>query len=168
MKVLATFYLKESIYVLDDRSETSAVDQDFYLTKDLEDAVNWSKSTTAKPAILIFKVVDCIDHNRKLTLSENDRQWHEMVTSFRMDNITARKEESLVRAYDFIEGPVAMVTRRETFSEVVFVPKPSSYQMCLISDDFADKFQKTLTRFCFTASLNTDCIELFSSHFQLK
>ena len=116
----------------------------FYLTKNLDEAVSWSKSTTAKPALLIFKGVDYVDHNRKLTLSENDRQWNELVTSFRMDNVTATDEESLVRKYDFIEGPVAMVTRSDTSSDVVLVPKPSSYQMCLISDDFADEFHKNL------------------------
>lgn len=113
------------------------------MTKDLDDAVNWSKSTTAKPAILIFKVSNCIDNSRKLSLSENDRQWHEVVNTFRMDNITAREEESLC-AYDFIEGPVAMVTRSETSDELVLEPKPSSYQMCLISDDLADKFEQSL------------------------
>lgn len=47
-----------------------------------------------------------------------------------------------MRKYDFIEGPVAMVTRSETSGEVVLVPKPSSYQMGLISDNSANKFKK--------------------------
>lgn len=115
----------------------------FYLTRDLEEALNWAKSTTSKPAILMFKVVDCFDHDRKLSLV-NDRQWRQMVTSFRMDNVTAETEQSLMRAYDFIEGPVATVTRNETSDELVLEPKPSSYQLCLISNDFADRFQQTL------------------------
>ena len=125
---------------------------------------------------MIFKVVDCIDRNRKLTLSENDRQWHEMANSFRMGNVTVRAEESLVRKYDFIEGSVAMVTRSETSGEMVLVPKPSSYQMCLISDNFRDKFKKKPSLDpVLQHLLNTDLMvlhlvedsttEVFSDHF---
>lgn len=115
----------------------------FYLTKDFEEALNWAKSTTSNPAILMFKVVDSSDLNRKLSLT-NEGEWRKMVTSFRMDDVTAKMEQTLMNAYDFIEGPVATVTRSETSDELVLEPKPSSYQLCLISDGFADKFQQAL------------------------
>ena len=50
----------------------------------------------------------------------------------------------LTSRYDLIEGPVGLMRRNDSTDEIMFEPKPSSYQMCLISDDFADTFRKTL------------------------
>ena len=44
---------------------------------------------------------------------------------------------------DLIEGPVSTMTTNESTGEFVFSPKPSSYQMCLISDSFADIFRQS-------------------------
>lgn len=43
-----------------------------------------------------------------------------------------------------IEEPMTRLMRDETSDELVFEPKPSSYQICLISDVFAEEFEKTL------------------------
>ncbi|KAL9959787.1 hypothetical protein ACROYT_G033143 [Oculina patagonica] len=117
----------------------------FYLTNNFDEALNWAKSTTSKPAMLIFQVSrrDYLDDARKLNLYENEERWHEIVSSFRSGKKTAKTRKSL-DAYDLIEGPVAKRTRSETPDEFMFEPKPSSYQMCLISDDFADEFRQTL------------------------
>ena len=116
----------------------------FYLTKGIEDAFNWAKSTTAKPAILIFAADrHCFSNSRRLSLNEREGKWREIVSSFRTASRTATTMESL-KSYDLIEGPTARVTTDETSGELVFEPKPSSYQMCLISDDFAEKFEKNL------------------------
>ena len=115
-----------------------------YLTKDLDDALNWAKSTTRKPAILVFQVDrEYFDDARKLNLNNNEERWREIVSSFRSSKRTARTRTSL-SSYDLIEGPMATVSRSETSDELVFEPKPSSYQMCLISDEFAARFQNTL------------------------
>ena len=117
----------------------------FYLTDNSEEALNWAKNTTAKPALLVFKVnrQEYLDHAEKLNLFENEQRWIEIVSSFRSGNKTAKTRKSL-RAYDLIEGPVARKRRNEVSDETVYDPKPSSYQMCLNSDDFADTFRKTL------------------------
>ena len=116
----------------------------FYLTEDLDEALNWAKSTTRKPAILVFQVDrEYFDDAQRLNLNNNEERWREIVASFRSSKQTARTRKSL-SSYDLIEGPTATVMRSETSDELVFEPKPSSYQMCLISDDFAEKFQKTL------------------------
>ena len=116
----------------------------FYLTDNVDEALNWANSTTAKPAILIFRVNrgKHLDDARKLNLYENGERWREIVSSFRSGKRTAKTRKSL-RTYDLIEGPAATITRNES-GELVIEQKPSSYQMCLISDDFADKFRKTL------------------------
>ena len=117
----------------------------FYLTDNSEEALNWAKNTTAKPALLVFKVnrQEYLDHAEKLNLFENEQRWIEIVSSFRSEKKTAKTRKSL-RAYDLIEGPVARKRRNELSDDKVYDPKPSSYQMCLNSDDFADTFRKTL------------------------
>ena len=117
----------------------------FYLTDNSEEALNWAKNTTAKPALLVFKVnrQEYLDHAEKLNLFENEQRWIEIVSSFRSGKKTAKTRKSL-SAYDFIEGPVGRKRRNEVSDETVYDPKPSSYQMCLNSDDFADTFGKTL------------------------
>ncbi|CAH3189189.1 unnamed protein product [Porites evermanni] len=115
----------------------------FYLSNSLDSALNWAKSTTAKPAILVFKVNgDILNDARPLNLINNEERWSEIVSSFRLGRRTAKTRKSL-NSFDFIEGPVATLASSES-SEVIFEPKPSSHQICLISDEFGEKFHQTL------------------------
>ena len=118
----------------------------FYLTRSLDVALDWAKSTTAKPAILAYQVDSRIlDTPRRLNLFENEDRWREIVFSFRSGQRTAKTRKSLITSYDFIEGPIAtLTTAKETSGELAFEPRTSSYQMCLISDEFAEVFQQTL------------------------
>ena len=121
----------------------------FYLTNNLDEALNWALSTTAKPAILVFRVHHSLINGkaRRLILNSGDERWREIVTSFRLNKETAKTKQTL-SVFDVIEGPVANVSREESGSsnggELVFEPKPSSYQMCLISEDFAETFESSL------------------------
>ena len=116
----------------------------FYLTKNMDEAINWALSTTAKPAILVFQVSrEDLDGAKKLDLSNSEERWREIVTSFRSGRRTATTRES-VNAYDLIEGPQATVRYDEETCELLWEQKPSSNQVCLISEDFAEEFQKTL------------------------
>ena len=121
----------------------------FYLTKNMDEAINWALSTTAKPAILVFQVnqVD-LDGAKKLDLSNNEERWREIVTSFRSGRITDATMES-VSAYDLIEGPQATVSYDEATCELFWEQKPSSNQVCLVSEDFAEEFRKTLQSILF-------------------
>ena len=116
----------------------------FYLTKSMDEAINWALSITAKPAILVFQVnQEDLNGPKKLDLSNNEERWREIVTSFRSGRRTAATRES-VSAYDLIEGPQATVRYDEATCELLWEQKPSSNQVCLISEDFAEEFQKTL------------------------
>lgn len=53
------------------------------------------------------------------------------------------KTRKSLSEYDLIEGPAATITRNE-IGELVIEPRLSSYQMYLISDDFAYHFRQTL------------------------
>ncbi|XP_068713486.1 uncharacterized protein [Montipora foliosa] len=118
----------------------------FYLSKNFDVALNWANCSTAKPAILIFKANCCfLDSAQKLDLFDDEKRWHEIVSAFRLGRRTAKTRKSL-HSYDLIEGPMATVRRSESAAddELVIEQKPSSYQMCLISSEFAEKFQQTL------------------------
>ena len=117
----------------------------FYLTKNLDVALDWAKSTTAKPAILAYQIDSRIlDTSRRLNLFENIDRWREIVSSFRSGQKTVKTRKSLIASYGFIEGPIGTVTTSGTSGELAFEPRPSSYQMCLISDEFAEVFQQAL------------------------
>ena len=117
----------------------------FYLTTQMEHALNWAKSTTARPAILIFIVSsERLNNARKLNLNEDEVKWREIVSCFRNAQQTAKMRKSLSQSYELIEGPMATATLNDPSGEWVFEPKPSSNQMCLISDEFAEEFEKSL------------------------
>ena len=116
----------------------------FYLTNSLDSALDWAKSTTAKPAVLVFQVNhQILNDARRLNLDNNEERWSEIVSSFRSGRRTAKMRKSL-NSFDLIEGPVATLTASESSDEVLFEPKASSHQMCLISEDYAEKFHQTL------------------------
>ncbi len=118
----------------------------FYLTKNVNDALKWASSKTAKPAILVFKVNNqefLNSKTRKLTLNQDVANWREIVTLFRSGKQSAKRKQ-ILREYDLIEGPLATVRRETSNGELMFQPKLSSYQMCLISDNFAESFEQNL------------------------
>ena len=116
----------------------------FYLSKNMDNALEWANCTTAKPAILIFRTDRrFLDSAKKLSLFDNEKRWHEIVHSFRSGRKTAKTRESL-SGYDFIEGPMATVRIDEDSDELVVEQKSSTYQMCLISSEYSKKFQQTL------------------------
>ena len=116
----------------------------FYLTKNLDEAVNWALSTTKKPAILVFQVKrKDLDSAKRLDLNNDEGRWRDIVTSFRSGRRTANTRKS-VSAYDLIEGPQATMSYDEASGELLWKRKSSSYQMCLISDDLAETFKKSL------------------------
>lgn len=118
----------------------------FYLTNNFEDALNWANRKTVKPAMLVFRLNG--DHDvfpRKLTLNgqQDLEKWREIVALFRSGKQLAKRKQ-ILSEYDLIEGPVATVRRSETNGQLEYEPEPSSYQMCLISEDFADHFRQNL------------------------
>ncbi|XP_068757342.1 uncharacterized protein [Montipora capricornis] len=129
----------------------------FYLSKNFDDALNWANCTTAKPAILTFKVNRrFLDSAQKLDLFDDEKRWNEIVSAFRSGRRTAKTRKSL-HSYDLIEGPMATVRRFESADEELVVEqKPSSYQMCLISSEFAERFQQTLHCVLFLDKNNLD------------
>ena len=116
----------------------------------MKDALNWAFSTTRKPAILVFRVNHAIiSKAKRLSLSSEDGRCCEIVSSFRSNKGIA-KTEQMLSTFDVIEGPVAKLRReggsRELLNgaNLVFEPKPTSYQMCLLSEDFTEEFEQTL------------------------
>ena len=119
----------------------------FYLTKKFDDAFMWAKRKTIKPAVLVFRLKRSEFWNnekiRRLNLCshENSQKWAKIVALFRSGKQSAETRE-ISRNYDLIEGSVAEVSNASGHLEYKAIPL--SYQMCLISRDLAEKFQKSL------------------------
>ena len=125
----------------------------FYLTMNLDEAVNWALSTTKKPAILVFQVNGKeLDSAKRLDLNNDVGRWREIVTSFRSGRRTANTRKS-VSVYDLIEGPQATMSYDDSSRELLWKRKSSSYQMCLISEDLAETFKKSLHSIFFLETL---------------
>ena len=106
--------------------------------------MNWALSTTKEPAILVFQVNQKdLGGAKRLDLKNDEDRWREIVTSFRSGRRTAKTRQS-VSAYDMIEGPQATMKYDSASRELLWKRKSSSYQMCLISEDLAETFKKSL------------------------
>lgn len=118
----------------------------FYVTSSLDQASKWARSTTSKPAILIFQVErNDLRNAKKLDLTNNLEEWRKTVHYFRSDEGPAYKAKEIRKAYDLIEGPVAIASSSsETSDQLLWQPNLPSNQLCLISDEFARKFYQTL------------------------
>ena len=55
---------------------------EFYLTDNSEEALNWAKNTTARPALLVCQInrQEHLNDVKKLNLFENDQKWPEIVS----------------------------------------------------------------------------------------
>ena len=142
----ATNILNRGIYLPAGRQKRDfSSGKGFYVTS-LDQASKWARSTTSKPAILIFQV----KRNgplkaKKLDLTSNLEEWRKTVHYFRSDEGPAHIAKEIRKAYDLIEGPVATAnSSTETSDQLMWQPNHSSYQQCLISDEFAKKFYQTL------------------------
>ena len=118
----------------------------FYVTTSLDQASKWARSTTSKPAILIFQVKrNGLLNAKKLDLTSDLEKWIKTVHYFRSDEGPAYIAKDISKAYDLIEGPVATASSSsETSDQLMWQPNHSSYQLCLISDEIAKKFYQTL------------------------
>ena len=125
----------------------------FYVTKDFRIALNWAKSITSKPVLLIFQVQRSFpDRFRKRSFLENCAndmmEWEKVVASFRSGDITPEIQK-LVKDLDFMEGPEAILTGRNEIDELIFERKPRSHQMCFFSEAIAEEFDRSLNSMIF-------------------
>ena len=124
----------------------------FYLTKDLDYSVNWAFSKTSKPAVLVYVVPkEMLESFSRLSLCTEGKQtqWKEIVSQFRSGKPTKKLRKSL-KEIDFIEGPQA-----NSFM-LPPVAKEGSHQMCVISDELAEKLQNCLQSVLFLHEIITD------------
>lgn len=114
----------------------------FYLSGDYRHALHWAKSTTVKPALLIYKIEDdFLTQFKKLSLGKNHSDWINIVTLFREDR-PSDKQKQILSDYDVIEGPLALVST--ICGKKRYTAAPETYQLCLISTLAADLFESKL------------------------
>ena len=145
----ATNILNRGIYLPAGRQKRDfSSGKGFYVTKSLDHASQWARSTTSKPAILIFQVKrNDLLNAKRLDLTRNLEKWRQTVHYFRSDEGPAYIGKDIRKMYDLIEGPVATAqasSSSEISDQLIWQPNHSSYQLCLISDEIAKEFYQTL------------------------
>lgn len=122
----------------------------YYVGISFDEAFNWARSHTCRgegQAVLIYRVHK--EHlrgenndNNGLNLSEDKRQWLEVVREYRHcgGKPNKRLRKDVKKRYGFIEGPRASVSRRN--------PSPSedisTYQLCVRNENCAQVFNNSL------------------------
>ena len=108
----------------------------FYLTDDLEHAVEWAFSSTRKPAVLVYRVRRNVletSAGYSLVGKEKANKWVDFVKQYRSGKPSKKLRKS-VRDYDYVEGARSLSSR-----ECVPTPIDKSYQMCVISVELAER-----------------------------
>ena len=127
----------------------------FYLSKSIEEALNWARkrSKNSKLAVLVFKInTDAL--NQGLDLQDNVKEWKNTVSSCRSGQ-NKKFVNHMLETYKFVEGPMASFSKKR-FKESIKHPrmKESSYQLCILSVDLAEKFYTCLHSLVFYAKLD--------------
>ena len=107
----------------------------FYLINELEKAIKMAIGNTSRPAVLIYEIPkNLLAKFSRFSLcdKENEADWKTIVSQFRSGRSNKKLRKSLEKI-DFIEGPMACSY------ELPPVAKEGSYQMCAISENFAEE-----------------------------
>lgn len=120
----------------------------FYLSKSFDEAWRWSHKYNSS-AVLVFRVKktelrgDNSENGWDLRDPANKKEWQEVVKKFRCGNTDRKFRRDINRKYQFIEGPMASLSRKNP--RVSFpVQKDGSYQLCVRKDSCAELFDRGL------------------------
>lgn len=118
----------------------------FYLGDSFDDARKWPKSRGhSNTAVLVYRVrkTELRGENKiSLDLRDDKKKWQEVVSQFRSGR-PDRKFLKDIRKYEFIEGPMASMSRKNPNHNYPS-PKEDSYQLCVRKDKCAELFNQSL------------------------
>ena len=123
----------------------------FYLSKNIEEALNWARHRYSKPAVLVFKInIDALTQG--LDLQADEKQWENTVSSCRSGQ-NKKFLKNMRERFEFIEGPMASVSRNRNRHLTHPRMKENSYQLCILSKNLAEKFDTCLHSLVFYAKM---------------
>ena len=122
----------------------------FYLSKHFDDALRCAGYRSKSSAVLVFRLKRTElrgDNNEKgydLRAPDMKREWQEMVRNFRNGRLSSRYRKEMNRLYQFIEGPMASISKTNPESALHPRQRDNSYQLCIRTESCVELFNRGL------------------------
>ena len=121
----------------------------FYLSKHFNEALKWARHKHVSFAVLVFRLKKTElrgNNNEKgydLRELAEKKKWQEVIKQFRSGKPDKKFRKEMNRFYQFIEGPMASLSRKNPNISFA-VPKVDSYQICVREKYCAELFDYSL------------------------
>ena len=122
----------------------------FYLNKNFDDALRWAGHRSKSSAVLVFRLKRTElrgDDNEKdydLRAPHMKREWQEVIRNFRSGTLNSKYRKEMNRLYQFIEGPMASISEKNSSSVPYPRQKDDSYQLCVRTQSCVELFDRGL------------------------
>ena len=121
----------------------------FYLSKHFDEALKWARHRHVSFAVLVFRLKRTElrgNNNEKgydLREPAKRKKWQGVIKQFRSGKPDKKFRKEMNRFYQFIEGPMASLSRKNPNISFA-VPKDDSYQICVRERYCAELFDYSL------------------------
>ena len=121
----------------------------FYLSKHFDEALKWARHRHVSFAVLVFRLKRTElrgNNNEKgydLREPAKRKKWQGVIKQFRSGKPDKKFRKEINRFYQFIEGPMASLSRKNPNISFA-VPKGDSYQICVREKNCAELFDYSL------------------------
>ena len=121
----------------------------FYLSKHFDEALKWARHRHVSFAVLVFRLKRTElrgNNNEKgydLREPAKRKKWQGVIKQFRSGKPDKKFRQEMNRFYQFIEGPMASLSRKNPNISFA-VPKDDSYQICVREKYCAELFDYSL------------------------
>ena len=121
----------------------------FYLSKHFDEALKWARHRHVSFAVLVFRLKRTElrgNNNEKgydLREPAKRKKWQGVIKQFRSGKPDKKFRKEMNRFYQFIEGPMASLSRKNPNISFT-VPKDDSYQICVREKNCAELFDYSL------------------------
>ena len=121
----------------------------FYLSKHFDEALKWARHRHVSFAVLVFRLKRTElrgNNNEKgydLREPAKRKKWQGVIKQFRSGKPDKKFRKEMNRFYQFIEGPMASLSRKNPNISFA-VPKDDSYQICVREKNCAELFDYSL------------------------
>ena len=127
----------------------------FYLSSSIEEALQWACHRFDRPAVVVYKIqLETLANYNGFDLQgeENKQQWKEIVIQCRKSQNQDKKFLRRIRKqYNYIEGPMASISKNRQEMSRPPRQKENSYQFCILSEELAEDFYTSLHSLLFFA-----------------
>ena len=122
----------------------------FYLNKNFDDALRWAGHRSKSSAALVFRLKKTElrgdDNEKGYDLREPDmkKEWQEVIKNFRNGTLNSKYRKEMNRLYQFIEGPMASISEKNSSSVSYPRQKDDSYKLCVRTQSCVELFDRCL------------------------